>query len=433
MLFHSTNGKVKNVPLPATIAQGLAEDGGLFMPDRFPQLPRAFFNNIAEMSLQEIGYVVSRAVFGEYLSAPQIKKLVDSALNFPIPLVEPVEGAGKYILELFHGPTRSFKDVGSRFMAGLLPMLLPDMKQRRVLLATSGDSGGAIADAFKDHSGTDVIILFPRGELSREQTDLFCGMRHVKAIEIGGTFDDCQALVKAALMDKELNARYPLISANSINLARQFPAIIYYFHAYSQVMARNPDAEGVVMSVPCGNLGNLSAAVIAKKMGLPVKRFIGANNANDTFVEYLKTGGLRPRRALVTLARAMDVGNPSNLARIIDLYGGSPEAMRLDISGVAFSDREIIETIRRMYDTCGYILGPQSATAYQALEGTLARGEVGVAMASGHPANYPRAIVEALGPDVLPRYGGAGSSGHRSQPIKIPPTLNALIRVISNT
>lgn len=429
MLFHSTNGKTGGVTFRAAIENGLAADGGLFMPERMPALPGAFFRNMSEMSLREIGYVVCNTLLGDLLSSSELKAIVDDALDFPVPL-KPLGKDGIYVLELFHGPTLSFKDAGARFMSRLLPVLLPEKNPLTVLLATSGDSGGALADSFKDPPGARVVIVYPRGELSRQQVAMFSNRENVKAVEIGGTFDDCQALVKQALSDKELNAAVPLTSGNSINLARQFPSIIFFFHAYARAMESAPDSRAVRISVPCGNLGNLSAALMAKQMGLPVGRFVGANNANDTFVEYLQTGGVRPRRALMTLARAMDVGNPSNLARIIDLYGGDLERLRADVEGVAFSDRHIVGTIREVYDRHGYLLGPQTATAYSALAATIQPGETGVVMATGHPAKFPRATMEAIGHIPAPPPQLDGISLMTQPDFKIPPTLNALSRVI---
>lgn len=428
MIFHSTNGKTKGVTLPEAIANGLAEDGGLFMPDMFPSLPQAFFRNISEMSLQEIAYVVCNTLFGELLSSATIKRIVDDSLDFPIPLV-PLGERGLYVLELFHGPTLSFKDIGARFMARLLPELAPTQRGRTVLLATSGDSGGAVADGFRRVVDTQVVVLFPRGELSREQIAMFSGKTRVKAVEVGGTFDDCQALVKQALADRELNALVPLTSGNSINLARQLPSIIYYFHAYAQAIRKRPDLQ-VVISVPCGNLGNLSAALMAKKMGLPIKKLIGANNANDTFVEYLQTGGIRPRRALMTLARAMDVGNPSNLARIIDLYGGNLDSLRVDVEGEAFTDRDTVRIMREVYTDHKYLLGPQSAIAFLALQKHTGEHETGIAVATGHPAKFPAAVLEAIGKTAP--WPPEMSSLHWSaiHTLKIPPTMTALSRVL---
>lgn len=430
MLFHSTNGKTRDVTFQTAIENGLAEDGGLFMPDKMPPLPGAFFRNISEMSLQEIGYVVCNTLLGDLLSSSTIKTIVDDALNFPVP-IRRVGPEGLNVLELFHGPTLSFKDSGARFMSRLLSVLFPDKRKLTVLLATSGDSGGALADSFSDTPGAEVVVLFPRGELSRQQVAMFTNRRNVKSVEVGGTFDDCQALVKQALLDKELNAAVPLTSGNSINIARQFPAIIYYFHAYARAMEMCPDAKRVRISVPCGNLGNLAAALMAKKMGLPVERFIGANNANDTFVEYLQTGGLRPRRVLMTLARAMDVGNPSNLARIIDLYGGNLAKLREDVEGVAFSDRDIVQTIREVYTSEGYLFGPQTATAYRALQGKLAPHEVGVVMATGHPAKFPRAVMEAIGHTPPPPPQLDNLNLMTAPAFKMPPTMTALSRIIT--
>lgn len=429
ILFHSTNGGVADVTFPHAIENGLAADGGLFMPEKMPVLPSALYRNIPEMSLREIGYVVCNTLLGGLVGSAEIKALVDDALDFPVPL-RATGSDGLYIMELFHGPTMSFKDAGARFLARLLPMLFPGRKFN-IILATSGDSGGALANSFRDVKGARVFVLYPRGELSSRQIEMFSGIPNVKGIEVGGTFDDCQNLVRQALLDKEINAVSPLTSGNSINIGRQFASIIYYFHAYARAKELHPNASTVTVSIPCGNLGNLSAALMAKKMGLPVEKFIGANNANDTFVEYLQTGGLRPRRALMTLARAMDVGNPSNLARIIDLYNGDLDRLREDVEGVAFTDREIIESIREMYDTDGYLMGPQSATAYRALKGRTGRRDVGVVMATGHPYKFPRATMEAVGHLAPSPAVASGPARRSSQPsVKIPPSMTVLSRIL---
>lgn len=432
MLFHSTNDGCRDVTFPEAIVNGIAPDGGLYMPQALPVLPKAFFNNISEMSLKEIAYVVCNALFGTLISSSRLKQLVDDALPFEIPVKKFGEREGVYAVELFHGPTMSFKDVGARFMARLLPILVPQRKEFTILLATSGDSGGAIANAFSADPDARVVILFPRGELSKIHLAMFAGYPRVKAVEVGGTFDDCQALVKQALLDKEFNSQIPLTSGNSINLARQLPSIIYYFHAYAKARAQRPDAHDVVMSIPCGNLGNLSAALMALKMGLPVKRFVGANNANDTFVEYLRTGGVHPRRALITLARAMDVGNPSNLARIIDLYGGDLDRLRRDVEGVSFSDQEIIATIRKTYVETGQLLDPQTATAFRALDNYGDARTTALFLATGHPAKFPTAITGAVGsPAPLPDHPARVlRSGAWAGSTKIPPTLPALQRII---
>ena len=430
MLFHSTNGDTSGVTFREAIENGLAPDGGLYMPEKMPSLPAAFFRNISEMSLREIGYVVCNTLLGDLLSSSDLKAIVDDALDFEVPVKKVDDHGRMYVMELFHGPTLSFKDAGARFMSRLMPVLLPEKKTINVLLATSGDSGGALADSFKDTPGATVTVVYPRGELSRQQVAMFCNRPNVKAVEVGGTFDDCQALVKQALLDKELNTERPLTSGNSINLARQFPSIIFFFHAYARAIEKNPDIPRVKISVPCGNLGNLAGALMAKQMGLPVDRLVGANNANDTFVEYLQTGGVRPRRALITLARAMDVGNPSNLARIIDLYGGDIEKLRDDVEGAAFDDRVIVNTIREVYEARDYLFGPQTATAYAALRASLKEDETGIVMATGHAAKFPRATMEAIGHIPAPPPQLDGLSLMTQPDFKIPPTMAALSRVI---
>ncbi|MDE6528857.1 MAG: threonine synthase, partial [Muribaculaceae bacterium] len=394
--------------------------------------PRAFFMNMREMKLKDIAFVVCDTLFGNVLSSVEIKKIVDGALNFDIPL-RPVSH-NKYLLELFHGPTLSFKDVGARFMSRLLPALdCRDAGSRNVILATSGDSGGAVANAFQgDAMKTNVFVLFPKGELSDEQISQFATLRHVTAIEVDGSFDDCQHLVKEALLTQNCKSM-PLTAGNSINLARELPSIIYFFHAYARAAEQHPDGDAdVVIAVPCGNLGSLAAALMAKKMGLPVKRFIAANNANDVFVEYLKTGGFKPQRALLTLARAMDVGNPSNIARITDLYDGNLALLRKDVEGYAYDDAEISETMRDAYLQHGILIDPQGATALRAINRHVADNEVGIALASAHPAKFSKTVANVTGiyPQMPPQLEHL--SGKRPKTVKIPATASALQRILKN-
>lgn len=431
MILHSTNRNAPQVTLSQAAACGIAPDGGLYLPDSLPRLPKAFFNNIAEMSLREVAYVVANSLFGSIADSGDLKKVVDEALDFPIPMRRVWDD--RYVLELFHGPTHSFKDVGSRFMAGLLPLISADgAAGRDIIVATSGDSGGAVANGFLKAASTRVFVLFPKGGLTRDQTALFSTLRNVVAVEVDGTFDDCQNLAVEALRDslRDPSGR-PLTSGNSINPARQLPSIIYYFHAYACALRENPDTEGVVVSVPCGNLGNLSAGLMAKKMGLPVKRFIAANNANDEFVEYLRTGGFKPRKALMTLARAMDVGNPSNIARIIELYGGCLDRLREDVDGHSLTDEQIAKTMLEVYRTTGYILDPQGAAAFRALDASLRPGETGIALSSAAPGVFADTVEGILG--VRPELpGGNGRPAFRQQPrvLKIPATQSALQRVL---
>ncbi len=432
MILHSTNKTSPKVTLPEAAACGIAPDGGLYLPDTLPKLPKAFFNNIAEMSLKEIAYVVANSLFGSIVPSGALKRVVDEALNFPIPLrgIAP----DRYVLELFHGPTHSFKDVGSRFMARLLPLIsADDTKGRDIIVATSGDSGGAVANGFLKVAGTRVFVLFPKGGLTREQVALFATLPNVVAIEVDGSFDDCQNLAIEALRNSVRNpGSRRLTSGNSINPARQLPSIIYYFHAYAAALRENPETEGIVVSVPCGNLGNLSAGLMAKKMGLPVKRFIAANNANDEFVEFLRTGGFKPRKALMTLARAMDVGNPSNIARIVDLYGGCLDNLRKDVEGISLSDDEIISTIADVHNRDGYILDPQGAAAYRALDLSLREGETGIALESAAPGMFADSIERILGVrPSLPDGGERHSAARLSRVMKIPATQSALQRIIN--
>lgn len=430
MLFHSTNGKIRGVTLSEAIESGLAEDGGLYMPEKMPSLPGAFFKNISEMSLKEIGYVVCNTLLGDLLSSSVVKTIVDEALDFHIPLKKLGSEDRLYAMELFHGPTLSFKDVGARFMARLLTAVSPQKRHRTIILATSGDSGGALADSFKNCRDTRVIVVYPRGVLSRQQIAMFCNRPDVTAVEVGGSFDACQALVKQALLDKKLNSSVPLTSGNSINIARQFPSIIYFFHAYARAMEQQPEASKIKISIPCGNLGNLSAALMAKQMGLPVERFVGAHHANDTFVKYLRTGELKQRSELLTLAKGMEVGHPSNLARIIDLYDGDIDHLREDFEGIAFADNDIIQAIREVEQNEGYLLAPQSATAYLALHNRLYANEVGVVMATAHPVKFPKAIMEAIGHTPVPPPQLDGLDMMNLPSVKIPPTISALSRVI---
>lgn len=430
MILHSTNGVSPKVSFSEAIANGIAPDGGLYMPDSLPKLPQALFRNIQEMSLREVGFVVMSTLFADTIPSAKLKAIVDDALDFEVPLKRLDDT--RFVLELFHGPTNTFKDFGARFMARLLPVLAPtgEGKQRNIIMATSGDSGGAVANAFSRSAGTSVIILFPKGGLTQAELMRFATLRHVHAIEVDGTFDQCQAMVKEALRNDAVKGEQRLTAGNSINPARELPSVIYFFYAYAKAVEATERRDGIVISVPCGNLGSLAAALMAKRMGLPVAKFIAANNANDTFVEYLKTGGFRPRTALLTLARAMDVGNPSNIARIIDLYGGNPELLRADVEGYAYSDDEIAATMSDAYRKFGVHVDPQGATALRAIERHLKPGETGIAIASGHAGNYPSAVSAATG--VAPRVPRAHQCAPQAPRIlRIPATQGALTRLLS--
>jgi threonine synthase len=368
MEYYSTNGKTANVTLKEAVVKGLAADRGLFMPKTIPTLPDVFFKNIGNLSLQEISYAVAYTLFGEDIETEQLKDIVYDTLNFDIPLVHVADD--RYSLELFHGPTLAFKDVGARFMARLLGYFNKQEKGLvNVLVATSGDTGSAVANGFLGVEGVRVFVLYPQGKVSKIQESQFTTLgKNITAIEVNGTFDDCQALVKSAFMDEELNEKMRLTSANSINVARFLPQMFYYFHAYAQLVQRGQDVSNLVMAVPSGNFGNITAGLIGKAMGLPIKRFIAANNANDIFYKYLQTGKYEPKPSITTIANAMDVGDPSNFARVLDLYKHSHEAICKDISGCTYTDEQIAETMAETYKNEGYMLDPHGACGYRALK-----------------------------------------------------------------
>lgn len=390
MEYYSTNRQSPPVSLQDAVLRGLAPDRGLYMPQRIGTLPRAFFNNIAQMSLQEISYAVASVLFGEDIDSDTLKEIVYDAMNFDIPLRH-VTG-DLYCLELFHGPTLAFKDVGARFMARMLGYFNKQAGGNRcvnVLVATSGDTGSAVANGFLGVPGIRVFVLYPQGKVSRIQEAQFTTLgQNITALEVNGTFDDCQALVKSAFIDKELNEAMMLTSANSINVARFLPQSFYYFDAYAQLAQREQDTANMVVAVPSGNFGNLAAGLVAKRMGLPIKRFIAANNSNCVFFDYLRTGQYAPRPSIATIANAMDVGDPSNFARILDLYGHSHSAICADISGCTYTDEQISQTIADTYRTCDYLLDPHGAVAFRANTELLQPGEIGVALETAHPAKF---------------------------------------------
>jgi len=400
MKFYSTNHKTAPVGLQDAVVKGLAADRGLFMPESIPTLPPAFFDQIANLSLQEISLTVAEAFFSGDIDKKTLQEITYDTLNFDIPLI-PVD-ENRYSLELFHGPTLAFKDVGARFMARLLGYCIrkQGLKDVNVLVATSGDTGSAVANGFLGVEGIRVFVLYPKGKVSPIQECQFTTLgQNITALEIDGTFDDCQALVKSAFMDAELNQRLRLTSANSINVARFLPQAFYYFYAYAQ-LAKQGRTQDIVICVPSGNFGNLTAGLFAKKMGLPVKRFIAANNKNDIFLKYLRTGVYSPRPSIATLANAMDVGDPSNFARILDLYGADHKAICNDISGYCYLDDEIRQIIRTCYQNNGYLLEPHGACGYQALCDGLLPGETGVFLETAHPAKFLETVERIIGEKI---------------------------------
>lgn len=400
MQYYSTNGKASLASLEKAVVKGLAEDKGLYMPERIKPLSKEFFDNIQDMSLQEIAYQVADCFFGEDVDAESLRRIVYDTLAFDIPLKGVEENI--YSLELFHGPTLAFKDVGARFMARLLQYFLRKEGKEtvNVLVATSGDTGSAVANGFLGVEGIRVYVLYPKGKVSPIQECQFTTLgKNITAIEVDGVFDDCQALVKNAFMDDELNAKMRLTSANSINVARFLPQSFYYFYAYAQLKKQGL-ADKVVCCVPSGNFGNICSALFGKRMGLPISRFIAANNANDIFYNYLKTGKYEPKPSTQTIANAMDVGDPSNFARILNLYEKSHDAICKDISGATYSDQQIADTMRRCLAETGYQLDPHGACGYQALKDGLQAGEVGFFLETAHPAKFKQVVDDICGGDV---------------------------------
>ncbi|MCQ2256964.1 MAG: threonine synthase [Bacteroidaceae bacterium] len=401
MQFYSTNGVAPIATLEKAVVKGLAEDKGLYMPERIKALPQSFFDNIENLSFQEIAYTVADAFFGEDVDADSLKKIVYDTLAFDCPCVKVTDSI--YSLELFHGPTLAFKDVGARFMARLLQYFLKkenNGSEVNVLVATSGDTGSAVANGFLGVDGIHVYVLYPKGKVSPIQECQFTTLgQNITAVEVDGVFDDCQALVKNAFMDADLNAHMKLTSANSINVARFLPQAFYYFYAYAQ-MKKKGLADELVICVPSGNFGNICSALFGKKMGLPIKRFIAANNANDIFFKYLQTGKYEPKASVQTIANAMDVGDPSNFARIYDLYKKDHSAICADISGATYTDEMIAETIKEAKSETGYVCDPHGACGYRALKEGLKPGEVGVFLETAHPAKFKDTVDGILASDI---------------------------------
>ena len=427
MKYYSTNGKAPIADLQKAVVKGLAEDRGLYMPEEIYKLPQAFIDNMPKMTFQDIAYNVAQNFFGDDVDGDALQDIVYDTLQFDCPVVKVTENI--YALELFHGPTLAFKDVGARFMARLLryfTSMTNDTSSTNlvnVLVATSGDTGSAVANGFLGVEGIHVYVLYPKGKVSPIQECQFTTLgKNITAIEVDGVFDDCQALVKSAFMDAELNRHMKLTSANSINVARFLPQAFYYFNAYARmkeiangqsvngqsVNGQSVNGKSLVICVPSGNFGNICSALFGHQMGLPVKRFIAANNANDIFYKYLQTGKYEPKASVQTLANAMDVGDPSNFARIINLYSDNRllseeethQRITSLISGATYSDEQIKETMRKCYSETGYILDPHGACGFRALQENLRPDEVGVFCETAHPAKFKEKVDEILGIDI---------------------------------
>jgi len=398
MKYYSTNKNTQEVSLKEAVVKGLASDNGLFMPERIEKFKSSFFSSIQNLSFQEIAFEVAKKFFGEDINEDGLKEIVFDTLQFDCPIVKVEDSI--YSLELFHGPTLAFKDVGARFMARLLNYFLHNTeKQVNVLVATSGDTGSAVANGFLGVDGIHVYVLYPRGKVSSIQESQFTTLgKNITAIEVDGTFDDCQRLVKSAFLDIELNNKLVLTSANSINVARFLPQAFYYFNAYARLKEQDvTDQKELVVAVPSGNLGNITAGLFAKEMGLPISKFIAANNSNNVVYEYLKTGTYKSRSSVETIANAMDVGDPSNFVRILDLYDHSFEKIINKVQGIYYTDSEIKKIVKRVHDETGYICDPHGACGYQALKECLTGEQLGIFLETAHPAKFTETMEEILG------------------------------------
>lgn len=398
MNYYSTNNHKHQATLQQAVLDGLAPDNGLYLPENIPLLSSKQINSLPTLSFKEIAFTVANALLGEDISANQLKQIIDHTISFDAPLVE-VE-PGIYSLELFHGPTLAFKDFGARFMSQVLGHFAQQQKQEVIILvATSGDTGSAVANGFLDVPGTRVIVLYPSGKVSEIQEKQFTTLgRNIVALEVNGTFDDCQRLVKESFLDSELKKKYFLTSANSINIARLIPQAFYYFYAWSRL----PKRDKVIFSVPSGNFGNLTAGLIAKKMGLPITHFIAATNRNDIVPKYLASKLFEPRASIATISNAMDVGNPSNFARMIDLYKNNFDQLSNDITGYSFTDEETEAAMRKVFNESHYLLDPHGAIGYLGLKKYLQHHTncTGVFLETAHPAKFLNVVERTLNQTV---------------------------------
>lgn len=404
MRYFSTRDKDKKHPFSFSEAvfKGLAPDKGLFMPENIPALPPSFFEELSTMSLTETGRRVLYPFMEGEISEEQLHEVIEETLSFPIPLKK--VSSSSFALELYHGPTFAFKDVGARFLARCMSHFSSkDARKTRVLVATSGDTGSAVAQGFYKVPDIDVVILYPAGKISRFQEQQMTTLGgNITALEIDGTFDDCQRMVKEAFADTELNENMRLTSANSINIARLLPQSIYYYHAVAQWQAMGMEGNPVI-SVPSGNYGNLSAGLIAAETGLQVAHFLACSNINDTVPDYLKSGEYHPKDSRQTISNAMDVGDPSNFERMLHLFGGSYEAMKIKISGYSYSDRQTREAIDQVFREDNYVLDPHGAVGYLGLKEYLEKnGGSGMFLETAHPYKFKTVVEQETGKPLEP-------------------------------
>ena len=402
MNLYSTNNKDLRVPFKEGVFNSLPQDKGLYMPEHIPVLDPEFIRDLHLYSLPQIAFQVSRTILNGAIPDADLQQIINEAINFEAPVVEIAEHI--HVLELFHGPSLAFKDFGARFMSRVMAYFLNEgEKELNILVATSGDTGGAVALGFLGVANTRVTILYPKGKVSAiQELQLTTNGQNIRALEIDGTFDDCQALVKRAFNDPELKERFRLTSANSINISRLIPQTFYYFNAYAQLQRQG--YTKVVFSVPSGNFGNIGAGMLAWKMGLPVQQFLAATNVNDTVPSFLQTGVYRAKPSVQTWSNAMDVGDPSNWVRIMDLFDGKREELKKVLTGYSYSDQETLDAIKQVHADHGYIMCPHTAIGWLALKQWMndytTEEAAGVCLATAHPCKFPDIFAEQIACEI---------------------------------
>jgi threonine synthase len=395
MKYYSLNHNAPKVSFEEAVIQGLATDKGLYFPESIAPLSPEFFDNIENLSNEEIAFEAIQQFVGDEIPTETLKQIIDETLCFDFPTVKVEQDI--YALELYHGPTMAFKDVGARFMSRCLGYFNKDKKDNKntVLVATSGDTGGAVASGFLGVQGVEVIILYPSGKVSDiQERQLTTLGQNIKALEVDGVFDDCQDMVKKAFLDENL-AHHNLTSANSINIARWLPQMFYFFFAYKQLKSQN---RPLVFSCPSGNFGNICAGIMAKKLGLPIEHFVASTNVNDTVPRFLEKGNYDPKPSKATISNAMDVGNPSNFIRIQEMYNNDLEQFKKDFSSFSYTDAETLEAMKSIYKTDGYIAEPHGAVGYLGLKNELKNhpNAIGIFLETAHPIKFLDVVEPAL-------------------------------------
>lgn len=425
MKYYSTSMPDIKVSMHEAVTSCIPQTGGLYMPEALPRVPGAFIHNTSDMSLREIAYAMTNVFMGSDISSATIKKVIDDALSFETPIVKLSDGL--YVLELFHGPTKVFKDIGSRFLAGFFNSLNPhDGTKLNVLVTTTGNTGMAVAKAFAGKADINVFILFPHGAVSRvDVPKMKSAGPNIHTLEIGGTIDDCRAIVASTFSDKSLRENVLITTANSTNFARLMPQVALFFYGVGHLANEGLKPADIDIAVPSGNLGMLTSGLMAKRIGLQCNKLIAACNANNAFVSYIKTGKYAPAATVTTYARLMDMSSPSNLPRLMALSNGSLESLRADIVSATITDSQIADTIRTVYENTGYVADSHTAVAIASLESRSDKAKPALIMATAHPSKSAALMNDILGSDYdSPRQSQAAVS-QLSRPDRLPPTYPA--------